>query len=47
VNTGGLSDDDARRLQERSRQLGAAEHLLVEAREDFFNEIIQVYITSE
>jgi len=41
VNTGGLSDDDARRLQERSRQLGAAEHLLVEAREDFFNEIIR------
>lgn len=41
VNTGGIDADDARRLEERARALGAREHLLVEAREAFFDEVIQ------
>ena len=44
VNTGGLTEDDARNLEARSRQLGASEHLLIEAREDFFNEVIRFLI---
>lgn len=44
VNTGGLTEDDARSLEARSRQLGASEHLLIEAREDFFNEVIRFLV---
>ncbi len=41
VNTGGLAAEDIRRLEERSRALGARKHLLVEAREAFFDEVLR------
>ncbi len=44
VNTGGLTEADAHSLETRSRQLGASRHLLIEAREDFFNEIIRFLV---
>lgn len=37
VDTGGISDEEARRIEERARSLGAAEHSLVDGRRDLFD----------
>ena len=44
VNTGGLPGDDADALAQRARALGAAEHVLIEARETFFNDVLKFLI---
>jgi len=44
VNTGGLAAADAAALAERSRALGAAEHVLVEAREEFFDDVLKYLV---
>lgn len=44
VNTGGLAAADAVALAERSRALGAAEHVLVEAREEFFDDVLKYLV---
>lgn len=41
VDTGGLDIDAAEALAERSRELGAVEHVLIEAREAFFDEVLK------
>lgn len=41
VNTGGLDAQQAAELKQRARALGAARHLLVEARPQFFDEVIR------
>lgn len=41
VNTGGIGTADAAALERRALALGAARHLLVEARPRFFNEVIR------
>ena len=44
VNTGGIDADAARVLAERSRALGAADHLLVDAREAYFEQVLRFLI---
>jgi argininosuccinate synthase len=44
VDTGGIDADAARRLQERSAALGAVEHVLVDARAEFFDSVIKYLI---
>jgi len=44
VDTGGIDAQAADALAERSRALGAVEHLLIEAREAFFDEVLQYLI---
>jgi argininosuccinate synthase len=44
VNTGGLDDDMAADLHTRARALGAQEHVLVEARQVFFDRVIRYLI---
>lgn len=44
IDTGGLSSADARALEERALALGAAEHVLVDARQDFFDTVIRYLI---
>jgi len=44
VNTGGLDDDMAADLHARARALGAQEHVLVEARQVFFDRVIRYLI---
>lgn len=44
VNTGGLDAAAAESLAERSRILGAADHLLVDARDDFFQRVLRFLI---
>ena len=44
VDTGGLSPADARALKERALALGALEHILVDARQDFFTTVIRYLI---
>ena len=41
VNTGGIDSDQAESLQRRALALGAERHLLVEARPQFFDEVIR------
>ena len=41
VNTGGIDSDQAESLQRRALALGAQRHLLVEARPQFFDEVIR------
>ncbi len=41
VDTGGLDADAARVLGERSQQLGASEHHLVDARQDYFERVLR------
>jgi len=41
VNTGGIDDDAADALAERSAALGAAEHVLVDARQDYFDTVLR------
>ena len=44
VNTGGLAAADAISLEERARALGATDHVLVEAREEFFNDVLKFLV---
>ena len=44
VNTGGLAAADAIALEERARALGATDHVLVEAREEFFNDVLKFLV---
>ena len=44
VNTGGIDDDAARDLESRALALGAQEHVLVEARQQFFDRVIRYLI---
>ncbi len=44
INTGGIDAAAARDLEERARTLGAVEHVLVEAREIFFDRVLKFLI---
>ncbi|GMW07594.1 MAG: argininosuccinate synthase [Nevskiales bacterium] len=44
INTGGIDAAAARDLEERARTLGAIEHVLVEAREIFFDRVLKFLI---
>jgi argininosuccinate synthase len=44
VNTGGVDGDAARVLEERSRELGAVEHHLVDARAEYFEQVIRYLV---
>jgi argininosuccinate synthase len=44
VNTGGLNSEAAQSLHERSIALGASEHVLIEARDIFFQRVIKYLI---
>ncbi|HHQ14092.1 MAG TPA: argininosuccinate synthase, partial [Chromatiales bacterium] len=44
INTGGLDDAAAQALKERALALGATEHVLVEARPRFFDQVIRYLI---
>ena len=44
VNTGGLDAAAARSLEERAMALGAQEHILVEARPRFFDQVLRFLI---
>ena len=41
IDTGGLDTEAAARLKQRALSLGAAEHVLVDARQDFFDGVIR------
>ena len=41
VDTGGIDASAARDLEERSKALGASEHVLIDARQDFFDTVIR------
>jgi len=44
VDTGGIDAAAARSLEERSRALGAIEHVLIDARQEFFDTVIRFLI---
>lgn len=44
VNTGGLDAQAADQLEARAKTLGALDHVLIEAREDFFDQVIRYLI---
>lgn len=44
VDTGGIDADAAERLATRARDLGAAEHLLIDRRDAFFDDVIRYLI---
>lgn len=44
INTGGLDSNAAKALEERAMALGAAEHVLVEARQVFFDRVLRFLI---
>jgi argininosuccinate synthase len=44
VNTGGIDAEAARVLAERSRALGAADHLLVDARATYFEQVLRFLV---
>ncbi len=44
VDTGGIDADAARALQERSKALGAVEHVLIDAKQEFFDTVIRFLI---
>ncbi|WP_428100703.1 argininosuccinate synthase [Candidatus Rariloculus sp.] len=44
VNTGGIDSQAATELTERALALGAADHVLLEAREEFFNTVLKYLI---
>src|SRR5580693_792315 len=44
VDTGGIDAAAARSLAERAAQLGAIEHHLVDARNDYFNQVLKFLI---
>jgi argininosuccinate synthase len=41
VNTGGLDEASTRALADRSRSLGASDHVLIEARAEFFDRVLK------
>jgi argininosuccinate synthase len=41
VDTGGIDADAAKRLEERSKALGAVEHVLIDAKQEFFDTVIR------
>ncbi len=41
VDTGGIDDDAAKALAERSQALGAIEHVLIDAKQEFFETVIK------
>jgi argininosuccinate synthase len=44
VDTGGFSDDDLKRIAKRARELGAAKHEIVDAREEVFERYVSYLI---
>jgi argininosuccinate synthase len=44
INTGGLDADAAQSLEDRALELGAEEHVLVEARDQFFERVLRFLI---
>ncbi len=44
VNTGGIDAEAARVLEERSKQLGAVEHYLVDARQAYFDQVLKFLV---
>jgi argininosuccinate synthase len=44
VDTGGIDDDTAAALEERALALGAIEHLLIDAKQEFFDNVIRFLI---
>lgn len=44
VDTGGIGDDDKAALEERALELGAIEHILVDAKNAFFDDVIRYLI---
>jgi argininosuccinate synthase len=44
VDTGGIDADAARQLEERAYALGATEHVLIDAKQDFFDGVIRYLI---
>ena len=44
VDTGGIDADAAKALEERSRALGAIEHVLIDAKQEFFDAVIRYLI---
>ncbi|HSG66459.1 MAG TPA: argininosuccinate synthase domain-containing protein, partial [Gammaproteobacteria bacterium] len=44
VDTGGIDAAAAKRLEERAYALGAVEHVLIDARQDFFDTVIRYLI---
>lgn len=44
VNTGGFSDEELKRIEERSRTLGAATHTCIDAVDDYYNRGIKYLI---
>ena len=44
VNTGGIDDAAAQTLEDRARALGAAEHRLVDARADYFQNVLRFLV---
>ena len=44
VDTGGINNKTSKYLQNRSDQLGADNHILVDAKNDFFNEVLKYLI---
>lgn len=44
VNTGGIDDDGAAELERRALALGASGHVLIDARERFFDEVLRYLI---
>jgi len=44
VDTGGISPADRRRIEERARAMGAADHVFVDARATYFDEVLRFLI---
>jgi argininosuccinate synthase len=44
VNTGGIDAEAARVLEERSKQLGAVQHYLVDARQAYFDQVLKFLV---
>jgi argininosuccinate synthase len=44
VDTGGLPEDERRRIETRARALGAVEHLFVDARATYFDEVLRFLV---
>ena len=44
VDTGGIDEEAAEQLEERAYALGATEHVLIDARQDFFDTVIRYLI---
>ena len=44
VNTGGIDSVAARALEEKARALGAIEHVMVDARREFFDSVLRFLI---